>query len=348
MTQQTKTQARHGKELILATKEFAIENRAESWFHTLTTLLGMIVFMTAGMLVPYTILKMVFGLLASLFIVRMFIIYHDNQHAAVLHHSKAADLIFKLYGLFILAPTSIWKRSHDHHHVHNSKLSRSGIGAYPTVSKEVFDRLSRKEQFAYLATRHPLTILGGYITLFIYNLNIHSVINSFRNHYDCGLALFIHGLASALIAYFLGWQAYVFAWLTPFVIAHGLGSYMFYIQHNFPGAEFNDNKEWTYHGAALESTSFVKMHPVMHWFTGNIAYHHVHHLNVRIPFYRLPEVMKAIPELQHPKTVDLSIKDMLASFRLKVWDTEKRAMVYARVKPAHKKTLPVTGNVLTK
>ena len=130
----------------------------------------------------------------------MFVIYHDNQHAAILHHSKAGNLLFAIYGLMALAPLSIWKRSHDHHHVHNSKLSNAGIGAYPTISKEMFYKLSKSERLVYLIARHPVTVFCGYFTIFIYTLNIHSLLNSFKRHYDCLVALILHFSASFLLS----------------------------------------------------------------------------------------------------------------------------------------------------
>jgi len=318
---------RQGKELILATKPFAHENLFKSWLYSLSTLFFMTASFAAGFFVSAWYFQLPVALLSGLLMSRMFVIYHDNQHGAILHHSKMGNLMFAIYGLFALAPVSIWKRSHDHHHVHNSKLSNTGIGAYPTISVDMFNRLSKKERWIYLAARHPITVFSGYLTIFIYNLNIHSLMYSFRRHFDCGVALVLHVAASVCIYHFLGPQTYFLGWLLPFLTAHGMGAYLFYIQHNFPGAVYNEGKDWTYHGAALGTTSFVIMPKILHWFTGNIAYHHIHHLNVRIPFYRLPEVMNAIPELQNPKTIRWSIKDMVEAFRLKVWDSESGRMI---------------------
>jgi omega-6 fatty acid desaturase (delta-12 desaturase) len=106
-----------------------------------------------------------------------------------------------------------------------------------------------------------------------------------------------------------------------------MGSYLFYAQHNFPSVTFVGNEEWTYEGAALDSSSFMKLNPIMHWFTANIGYHHIHHMNSRIPFYRLPEVWEAIPEMRTAKTTSLKIKDVWACLKLKVWDFEKQKMV---------------------
>jgi len=113
----------------------------------------------------------------------------------------------------------------------------------------------------------------------------------------------------------------------PFLLAFGLGAYLFYAQHNFPGVKFSSNKEWAYDTAALESSSYMAMNPVMAWFTANIGYHHIHHLNAKIPFYRLPEVMNHFPELQNCKKTSLKFRDLYACLRLKIWDADKSKMI---------------------
>ena len=107
----------------------------------------------------------------------------------------------------------------------------------------------------------------------------------------------------------------------------GMGSYLFYVQHNFPDATFESKEGWTYIGAAFNSTSFLKMSRIMHWVTANIGYHHIHHVNARIPFYRLPETYKAFAEFQTPKTTSMRLGDVMRCFRLKVWDPELNRML---------------------
>ena len=148
------------------------------------------------------------------------------------------------------------------------------------------------KQKLYLINRHPLTVIFGYFTLFIYWLNVKSFSQSPKKHLDSLLSLVIHFGLSISVFYFLGATTYWISWFLPFFLAFGIGSYLFYSQHNFPNAKFKENQDWKYEVAALTSTSFMKMNPIMNWITGNIGYHHVHHLNSRIPFYRLKEVME--------------------------------------------------------
>ena len=316
-----------GKALILATKPYAHEIRSRSWLYTLSTLALLAAALSGTLLAPYLLLKFACSILSGLLIVRMFVIYHDHQHHTILHRSPLADFIMTLFGIYVLAPTSIWKRSHDYHHQNNSKLFSAAIGSYPIFTRKKFLSLTPAQQRAYLATRHPLTIIFGYFSIFLVGMCFGSFLSAPRRHIDSLIAILLHIALIVTTVIFAGWQAWLLFVFIPFFIACGIGSYLFYAQHNFPGVSFNSNEDWCYHEAALLSSSYIKMNRMMAWFTGNIGYHHIHHLNARIPFYRLPEAMKAIPDLQQPKTTSLRFRDIRACFRLKVWDAETRQMV---------------------
>lgn len=316
-----------GKNLILATKPFAKEIRTKSWFHTISTLSLLILLLTGSLLMPIIALKLACSIVAGLLLIRMFIIYHDHQHHTILTKSKTAEVIMTIFGMYMLSPTSIWKRSHDHHHNNNSKLFSASIGSYPIVTRKKYMEMSRFQKFTYLAIRHPVTIALGYFSMFIIGMCLRSFISNPKKHFDSLVALIIHITVSVLLFVFFGWQAWFFMFFLPFLIAFAIGAYLFYAQHNFPGVEFYENKNWVYEKAALESSSFMKMNPVMEWFTGNIGYHHIHHLNSKIPFYRLPEVMNHFAELQNCKVTRLTPKEMSACFKLKVWDQEANQMI---------------------
>ncbi|HVY69265.1 MAG TPA: fatty acid desaturase, partial [Verrucomicrobiae bacterium] len=229
-----------------------------------------------------------------------------------------------------LSASSIWRSSHNHHHNHNSKLRGAHIGSFPIMTKAQYLSSSRGKRFKYLFVRHPLTILFGYLFMFVYGMCLNPFFNNPRKHVDCLVALVCHVLIGIGLAYFFGWKGLVLAQTAPHFMAYAIGSYLFYAQHNFPSASFNDKAGWTYEKAALESSSYMKMSPVMAWFAGNIGYHHVHHLNARIPFYRLPEAVRATPELQSPRITSLSPVDIFRCLRLKVWDAEAQQFIGLR------------------
>jgi acyl-lipid omega-6 desaturase (Delta-12 desaturase) len=321
---------RTGKEIILATKPYAVDFPARSWAHLLST-----AFLLAGALAGtlwnfHPAARVVCSLLAGLLYLRFFVIYHDQQHEAILPHSRLAEVLMRVFGILILSPSSVWRSSHNHHHNHNSKLRGSHIGSYPIMTKEQYLRAPKATRFKYLFMRHPLTILFGYVFVFQYGMCLYPAVTKPRQHYDGLIALLVHVLFAATIVWFFGWLALLLTVILPHFIASAIGSYLFYAQHNFPTVTFSDNAGWTYDKAALQSSSFMTAGPLLAWFTANIGYHHVHHLNSRIPFYRLPEVVAAIPELQSPKTTSLRPMEILRCLRLKVWDSEAQRMVGLR------------------
>ena len=316
-----------GVELIRATKLYAKDNTARSWWCVLST--GVLLLAALAVtLAPFPFyLKLFASVLAGLLILRFFVIYHDQQHHAILPRSKVAEVIMGVFGVLALSPSSIWRSSHNHHHHHNSKLRGSHIGSFPIMTKQQYEKSSRATRFGYLFVRHPLTILFGYIFMFLFGMCLNPFLNNPRKHYDCLIAIVAHFAISAALFIYGGWSALLLTQLIPHFITYAIGSYYFYAQHNFPDVEFYDRDGWTYEKAALESSSYMRMGPVMQWFSGNIGFHHIHHLNDHIPFYRLPEVMNAMPELKTPKVTSLRFSDILRCLRLKVWDVETQKMV---------------------
>lgn len=318
---------RTGAELIRATKPFARDRALRSWWEVLST--GAL--MVSAYAVTLTPLpweaRAGVSVLAGLLTLRFFVIYHDQQHHAILAHSRPAQLLMRVFGIFALSPVSIWSSSHNHHHKHNSNLRSAHIGSFPVMTKRQFERSSARKRFGYLAVRHPVTIALGYVTMFLYGMCLAPFLREPKEHADCGIAVVLHFAISVALVHYWGWGALLLGQTVPHLITFGLGSYLFYAQHNFPGVTFTSSAGWAYEKAALESSSFMKTSPVMGWFTANIGYHHIHHLNHRIPFYRLPEVLRSVPEVQAPKTTSLSPLEVIRCLRLKVWDTDTQQMV---------------------
>ena len=175
--------------------------------------------------------------------------------------------------------------------------------------------------------RHPLTILFGYIFVFLYGMCLYPFLNHPRKHYDCLIALVVQLCARG--------NAHVFLWLAG-TVAHSNHPLLYCVRRwNLPvlcpaqlsGRVFQRRCRLDIRKSRDGILQFHETNRIMAWFTGNIGYHHIHHLNARIPFYRLPEVMKKIPELQTPKTTSLNPMEIIRCLRLKVWDVESQRMV---------------------
>jgi omega-6 fatty acid desaturase (delta-12 desaturase) len=318
---------RSGQELILATKEYAHDFTAKSWWLVLSTAFLLALALSGTIWNFHLSLKAICSVLSGLLLLRLFVIYHDQQHHAILPKSKVAETFMRAFGIFALSASSVWRSSHNHHHNHNSKLRGSHIGSFPIMTGGQFLKSSPSDRRTYLLMRHPLTILFGYLSMFLYGMCINPFLNNPRKHFDCLLSLLIHVAIGVGIYSLWGWKALLLTQTLPHFITYAIGSYLFYAQHNFPGVAFEEKEGWTYEKAALESSSHLKTSRIMAWFTANIGLHHVHHLNAKIPFYRLGEVMRAMPELQHAKVTSLHPVDIIRCLRLKVWDAKSQRMV---------------------
>lgn len=317
---------RSEKDLLIATRAFTEEDRTRGWLLTLSSV-AILAGLTAGaVLSPWWPLRLAFSVVEGLTIVRVFCLFHDFQHGAILRQSKVAEGFFWLFGVSILSPASVWRETHNYHHAHTAKIVGSHIGSYPVVTAAMWKDLTPLQKFGYRAVRSPLNMLLAIFTVFAIGMALRPALRSPAKHWS-GLVSFLAmtAMSVALIGTGHG-DAWLFGWFIPLWLATLSGAYLFYAQHNFPEAHIASRQDWSFAKAALESSSYLVMGPVMNWFTANIGFHHVHHLNAAIPFYRLPEAMAGIPELQQPGKTTFSPKDIADCFALKVWDPEKNQM----------------------
>jgi acyl-lipid omega-6 desaturase (Delta-12 desaturase) len=312
------------------TKPYARDSSWKSWWCILSTAI-LLAAAVAGTLPAHPlILRIPCSLLMGLLMVRLFVIFHDQQHHAILPRSRLAPILMRIFGICFICPSAIWRKSHDYHHTHNCKLRTANIGSFPIMTREQYQQTPAGERVLYLAMRHPLTILFGYVTMFLFGMVILPFLTSPRKNFDSIPAILLHAALAVWLVVHFGWLAWALTMLFPFFIACAIGCYLFYAQHNFPGVILKDKEGWTYEGAALESSSYLKTNPIMAWFTANIGYHHIHHLNHRVPFYRLPEIYRDIPELRQATTTSLHPLEILRCLRLKVWCVETQRMVGLR------------------
>jgi omega-6 fatty acid desaturase (delta-12 desaturase) len=333
------------KELLLATRPFQEESLITSWWHVGSTFVFLASVLILATLVPWWPVRLVFSVLTGLTLVRAFIVFHDFFHNAVTRGSRTARVFMYLYGLIALTPPSSWRFSHNFHHAnvgkpiaaknHGYSLITSDIGSFPLMTTSVWNNSSKAQRLRYRISRHPVTILCAYVTVFFYTLCLSPLLSDPRKYWEGGLAILVHGALLAAVWLLAGFSVLLFALLIPFAIAGAIGAYLFFAQHNFPGMRIVPAEEWTHYRGAMESSSYMKCGAIMRWFTGNIGYHHVHHLNSLIPFYRLPEAARAVPELQNPKVTSFHPRDVLACLRLNLWDIDSQQLVSYRQGTTH-------------
>jgi acyl-lipid omega-6 desaturase (Delta-12 desaturase) len=325
------------KELLAATRSFAAESRLRSWWCVGSTFIALGVVLIIAGLSPWWSLRLGASLVGGLLLVRAFILFHDFQHGSLLRGSRLAQALFYVYGLVALTPSRNWRHTHNFHHANVGKpipsdegafsLLTSDIGSFPLMTTSMWTQASKWQRLRYRIVRHPLTILCAYVTVFMGSLCLAPLLENPRKNWESVLSLMAHAGLVAGLWFFAGLPALFFSFLLPFAIAAALSAYLFFAQHNFQGMRIVPIEEWTHYRGALESSSYLQLGPIMRWFTGNIGYHHVHHLNSLIPFYRLPEAMAATPELQRPIVTSLRPRDVLACLRLTLWDSQTQQLV---------------------
>lgn len=333
-------QHRRGPELIRATKPYSEEDLRTTWRLFITTCAVAAVCFWAAAWEPAGPFRYVGAVILGLTNVRLFIFYHDAMHGAIFRRSRLGKLLMKAYGLMILVPDRVWKDSHNYHHAHNAKIIGASIGSYPVLTVRMWRRASGFQRFMYRMIRGPTNMILGYFTLFLMGMVIRPLVNNPRRNWAAALSLVVHYGTAGIIASVAGFETAFLSFLFPQMLSCAVGSYLFYAQHNFPDAVMKDRRDWNYTDAALLSSSMMTGGPITRWFTGEIGFHHVHHLNSSIPFYRLEETMEAIPELQSPGKTSLSLWDIWRCFDLDLWDPQLGRMVSIREAEAQPEMRP--------
>jgi len=274
---------------------------------------------------------LVLALPAAGFLVRLFMIQHDCGHGSFFSDRRANDWIGRIIGVLTLTPYDSWRREHAIHHASSGNLDRRGIGDIDTLTVGEYLARSRLGRLRYRLYRHPVVMFGvGPAYLFLLRHRIPS--GSLAAGWQSWLSTMATNGAIVLMAAALAWAVGITTFLVvhlPIVlIAGSLGVWLFYVQHQFEHTSWDDGGTWSRHAAALHGSSHYDLPAVLRWFTANIGVHHVHHLNSRIPFYRLPRVLREYPELR--PVGRLTLAQSFQCVRLVLWDGAQRRLVSFR------------------
>ena len=262
-------------------------------------------------------------------LVRLFMIQHDCGHGSYFSSSRANTWVGRVLSVFTVTPFDFWKKAHALHHATCGNLEKRGIGDIQTLTVKEYSQLTKLKRLQYRLYRNP-------VVLFLIGIPIHFAILQrlpvwqplpFKDVWKSILGLDLAlAITLGVFIYFLGWQTFFMVYLPVVFLASVIGGWLFFVQHQYEDTYWEENEEWSFHLAGMLGSSYYDLPKILQWFTGSIGLHHIHHLNSRIPNYRLQECLDSSPELKALPN-RLSLVESLKSIPLTLWDEDKRKLV---------------------
>lgn len=273
-------------------------------------------------------LALAIAVVNSLFLLRIFVIQHDCGHGSFFRNRQLGDWIGRGLGVLTLTPYDVWRKSHAIHHASSGNLDRRGTGDIPTLTVREYLAKSWMGRTYYRLYRSPIVlfVIGPFYTFFL----VHRVPFGFMSG---GIAPWASVMATNLAIgavlttiYLLGGlEVLLLIFLPTTLLAATIGVWLFYVQHQFEDTTWDSEDEWNVLDAALHGSSHYVLPEPLRWFSANIGAHHIHHLASRIPFYRIPEILKEHAQLAEYRR--LTMMESLRCARLHLWDEERRKLI---------------------
>ncbi len=275
------------------------------------------------------------------FLLRLFAIQHDCGHGAFFRSRRVGDWVGRAIGVLTLTPYDVWRHTHSVHHSSSGNLGRRGMGDILTLTVSEYRALSPRERLKYRLYRNPVVLFGfgpGY--LFLLQNRLPLGLTGQAKYWVSAMATnAVLFLALGLIFLFGGLAPIMVIFLPTTLLAATAGMWLFYVQHQFETTHWEIDENWQLHDAALEGSSHYILPPILQWMSANIGIHHVHHLHSRIPFYKLPDVLRDHADL--PDSNRMTIRESLRNARLHLWDEDARRLLsFAQARDLHRDGVP--------
>jgi omega-6 fatty acid desaturase (delta-12 desaturase) len=274
---------------------------------------------------PYWV-TILLSLVASGLLIRLFIIFHDCGHGSFFKSKKINDIVGMALGILAFTPYYKWHQQHRVHHATAANLDKRGIGDVWTLTVDEYLKASKWRRFIYIAFRNPFILftIGPVFVILVQNRLSKKTMNK-QEKQNVWFTNIILLVIATLISLLIGVKAYLLIQVPIIVISHSIGLWLFYIQHQFDDALWERDSQWDYKNAAFEGSSFLKLPAILQWFTGNIGFHHIHHLSSRIPNYNLARCHYENDVFRDVKPIILF--STFRALNLNLWDEASRRMI---------------------
>lgn len=264
--------------------------------------------------------------LAGVLLVRVFIIFHDCGHGSFFKSRLANDIVGFICGMLTFTPYYQWRWEHALHHQTTGDLDRRGVGDVWTMTVQEYIESSRWKRFAYRLARNPFILFViAPVFLFVFYQRIPNPKGSARERHSTWWMNLAILAMMATLSWIFGVKEYLLIQLVLTMVAGASGVWLFYVQHQFEDAYWERREDWDYTTAALQGSSFYKLPRILQWLSGNIGYHHIHHLSSRIPNYNLERCHNSHPVFQNVKPITLL--SSLKSMGYRLWDEQEKELV---------------------
>ena len=277
----------------------------------------------------------------GLLLMRLFLIQHDCGHGAFFRSRAVNDWIGRVIGIFTMTPYDVWRKSHAHHHATSGNLTKRGMGDIKTLTIREYRALGWFARLRYRLYRHPVVMFGvgpAYIFMIDQRLPLGFMKDGWKPWLSAmGTNAAIVAVAGFMI-WLVGWKAFLAVQIPVTLVGATVGVWLFYVQHQFEDTFWEEDNKWKLQDAALYGSSHYVLPQPLRWFSANIGIHHVHHLASRVPFYRLPKVMKENPELANIRR--MTLWQSFSVIRLKLWDEHQKRLVSFREAKARWQAAP--------
>ncbi len=309
-------------------------SRIRSVFELAITALPLVALWTAAWFIyslGYWWISLLMAVPSAGFLVRLFMIQHDCGHGAFFPNKWANDWVGRVIGVLTMTPYDFWRRTHAIHHATSGNLDRRGIGDVDTLTVREYYARSRWGRLKYRLYRHPAVMFGigpAYLFLLQHRLPVGLMRSGWQPWVSTQATNAAIALIAAVLIWLIGVGAFFLVHLPIILLAAIFGVWLFYVQHQFEDTFWNGNRDWDLHEAALHGSSHYDLPLLLRWFTANIGIHHVHHLHSRIPYYRLPRVLRDHPELR--SIGRLTLLESFRCVRLVLWDEVQQRLVSFR------------------
>lgn len=307
---------------------FTTEIKLLSWFHVILSLITLLMIVFGILITESMIGEFILSMMMGLNLLRLFSLYHEFNHSAILKKSMIAKYMFNIIGFFLLSPSKLWLEYHEYHHVNNSKFSLEVIGDYPTITCEEFKNLSKRNRVIYIIKRSLFIMFFGYIFIYLISFCINPFLEKPKKNRIGLFCVIAHIMIYFILFDLVGIREVFFLITIPFFIYGFISSLIFYLQHNCSGLIFYKKKHWNLPNAAIHSSSFIKMNLFWRIITANSGFHTIHHLEPKIPFYYLPLVMNQLrDDFKEVKKLNFNLISVYSSIKLKLWDEQNQKLV---------------------